>query len=254
MIQLTPMRTLLLLALASLAGAQDKAPSDPASLAAGKKLYDFHCAFCHGKGDDGMAANLVTPVLVHAPSDAALVSVIKNGLGGGMPGALGMTNEEMWQVAGYVRSLGRTAPTSVPGDVAAGKAIFNGKGGCAGCHMVAGQGGKLGPDLTHIGVMRSPSNLRTSIVDPNAAIVSGWVMTHITTKDGRKLSGIRLSEDQFQINIRANNGQLLSIAKADSTNIQRDLSKSSMPSYAKTLTSTELDNLIAYLFTLRGGL
>jgi putative heme-binding domain-containing protein len=252
MIKLTPMRLLILLAIAGLAGAQDKAPGDPASLAAGKKLYEFHCAFCHGKGDDGMAANLVTPVLVHAPSDVALVSVIKNGLGGGMPGALGMDDKEMWQVAGYVRSLARTAPTTVPGDAAAGKAVYNAK--CAGCHMVSGQGGKLGPDLTYIGVMRSPSNLRTSILEPDAAMVSGWVMTHVTAKDGRKLSGIRLSEDQFQINLRAANGQLLSVAKADATSIQRDLSKSSMPSYAKTLSSTELDNLIAYLFTLRGGL
>jgi putative heme-binding domain-containing protein len=248
------MRYFLILGLAAFASAQPKAPSDPASLAAGKKNYEFHCAFCHGKGDDGMAANLVSPTLIHAPSDAALVGVIKNGLGGGMPGALGMTDEEMWQVAGYVRSLGRSAPTSVPGDVAAGKAIYNGKGGCAGCHMVNGAGGKLGPDLSAIGLMRSPGNLRTSIVEPDAAMVSGWVMTHVTLRAGGKVSGIRLSEDQFQINLRAMNGKLTSIAKADTTSIQRDLSKSSMPSYAKSLSPAELDNLIAYLFTLRGGL
>jgi putative heme-binding domain-containing protein len=239
---------------ASLAAAQQSAPSDEASLAAGKKLYEFHCSFCHGKGSDGFAANLVTPVLVHAPSDSSLVAVIKNGLGGGMPGALGMTEQEMWQVAGYVRSLGRSAPTSIPGDPVAGKAVYNGKGGCAGCHMISGVGGKLGPDLTHIGAMRSPSNLRTSIVEPDTTMVSGWVMTHVTRKTGGKVSGIRLSEDQFQINLRALNGQLISIQKSDTTNIQRDLTKSSMPSYAKSLSATELENLIAYLFTLRGGL
>jgi putative heme-binding domain-containing protein len=102
--------------------------------------------------------------------------------------------------------------------------------------------------------MRSPGNLRTSIVEPDAAMVSGWVMTHVTLRAGGKVSGIRLSEDQFQINLRAMNGKLTSIAKADTTSIQRDLSKSSMPSYAKSLSPAELDNLIAYLFTLRGGL
>jgi putative heme-binding domain-containing protein len=120
--------------------------------------------------------------------------------------------------------------------------------------MISGVGGKLGPDLTHIGAMRSPSNLRTSIVEPDATMVSGWVMTHVTRKTGGKTSGIRLSEDQFQINLRALNGQLISIQKSDTTNIQRDLTKSSMPSYAKSLSATELENLIAYLFTLRGGL
>jgi putative heme-binding domain-containing protein len=234
--------------------AQQKAPSDEASLREGKTLYEFHCAFCHGAGDDGMAANLVSPVLIHAPTDAALVGVIKNGLGGGMPGALGMTEEEMWKVAGYVRSLGRKAPASVPGDPEAGKRIYNGKGGCAGCHMVNGQGGLLGPDLSAIGIMRSPSNLRTSIVEPDAAMVAGWVMVRVTRKDGSKVSGIRLSEDQFQINLRGGNGQIISVLKQEAPQIERDLTKSSMPSYAKSLSSTELDNLIAYLFTLRGGL
>lgn len=240
---------------ASLAVAQQKAPTDAASLAAGKKLYEFHCAFCHGKGDDGMAANLVTTNLVHAPTDTALLGIIRGGIpGGGMPAALGMTDEEMWQVAGYVRSLGRVAPTSVPGDVAAGKAIYDGKGGCAGCHMTSGSGGKRGPDLTYIGATRSPLNLRTSIVEPDAALVGGWVMTRVTRKDGTRVSGIRLSEDNFQINLRTGAGQLISIQKSDTTNIQRDLTKSSMPSYAKSLSASELDNLIAYLFTLRGGL
>jgi quinoprotein glucose dehydrogenase len=244
---------LLTVLLAAGLGAQMRVPTDQASLDAGKKNYQFHCAFCHGKGDDGMAANLVTPNLVHAPTDTSLVALIKAGIpGGGMPPALGMNEDEILQVAGYVRSLGRSAPTSVPGDVAAGKAIFAGK--CQGCHMVAGQGGRLGPDLTLIGAMRSPSNLRTSILEPDAAMVGGWVMTMITKKDGSKVNGIRLSEDNFQINVRTGNGQLVSVSKADTTSIQRNLTKSSMPSYAKTLSATELDNLIAYLFTLRGGL
>jgi putative heme-binding domain-containing protein len=241
------------LSLAASLAAQTRVPNDEASLQAGKKLYQFHCAFCHGRGDDGMAANLVTPNLVHAPTDSSLVSIIKTGIpGGGMPPALGMDEQEILQVAGYVRSLGRSAPSSVPGDTAAGKSIYAAK--CQGCHMVAGQGGRMGPDLTLIGAMRSPSNLRTSIVDPDAAIVGGWIHVVVTKRDGGKLSGIRLSEDNFQINLRAGNGQIVSVPKADAADIQRGLTKSSMPSYAKTLSAAELDNLIAYLFTLRGGL
>lgn len=241
--------------LAAAGWAQSTLPMDPASLAAGKKSYDFHCAFCHGKGDDGMAANLVTPNLVHAPTDSSLLNIIRTGIpGSDMPPALGMTDTEMAQVAGYVRSLGRSAPTRVAGDTAKGKALYNGKGGCAGCHMVGGVGGRSGPDLTLIGAMRSPSNLKTSIVDPNAAMVGGWTMVRVTMKDGRKVSGIRLNENNFQISLRDGKSQLLTIDKSTTSAIERDITKSSMPNYSKVFNAEELDNLTAYLFSLRGGL
>jgi cytochrome c oxidase cbb3-type subunit III len=228
-------------------------PNDAASLAAGKTLYQFHCAFCHGKGDDGMAANLVSANLVHAPTDTALLDVIRAGIpSGGMPPALGMTNAEMRQLAGYVRSLGRSAPTSVAGDAAAGKALYEGKGRCANCHMIGGEGGYSGPDLSVIGATRSPSSLRTSIVEPNAALVGGWTMVRATLKTGPAVSGIRLNEDNFYLHLRESNGQIRSVAKADTTKITRDLTKSSMPSYKTMFTPQELDNLVAYLFTLKG--
>lgn len=247
--------TILALCLALGLSAQIKAPSDEASLREGLKLYQFHCSFCHGKGDDGMAANLVTPNLVHAPTDASLVNIIRNGIpGSDMPPALGMSDQEMLMVAGYVRSLGRTAPTSIAGDKAKGKALYMGKGGCAGCHMIDGKGGRSGPDLTLIGAMRSPSNLRTSIVDPNAAMVGGWSMVHLTLKSGQKVSGIRLNEDNFHVSLRDNKGKIQTIAKADTTKIDRDLTRSSMPAYGKVFNEDEMTDLIAYLFSLRGAL
>ena len=65
-------RKLLILLSLSLPAAQAQMPKDSASLAAGKKLYEYHCAFCHGRGDDGFAANLVNPHLPHAPTDSSL--------------------------------------------------------------------------------------------------------------------------------------------------------------------------------------
>jgi cytochrome c oxidase cbb3-type subunit 3 len=235
--------------------AQLKAPQDEASLRSGHTLYQFHCSFCHGKGDDGMAANLVTPNLVHAPTDSSLVNIIRSGIAGtDMPPALGMSDQEMLQVAGYVRSLGRTAPTSIAGDKAKGKALYMGKGGCAGCHMVEGAGGRMGPDLTLIGAMRSPSNLRSSIVEPSASMVGGWTMVHVTLKTGAKLNGIRMNEDNFYISLRDGKGKITTVAKADTTKIDRDLTKSSMPSYDKVFSAEEMTDLIAYLFSLRGAM
>lgn len=247
---------LILIGLSLVAGAwaQAKAPTDAASLSAGMTQFQIHCAFCHGRGDDGFAANLVSPNLVHAPTDTALLGIIRNGiLGTDMPPALGMTDEQMLQVAGYVRSLGRSAPITVAGDAVNGKTVYQSKG-CGGCHMVGGTGGKNGPDLTLIGAMRSPANLRTSVVEPNAALAGGWTMVHITTKAGPQVNGIRLSEDNFRINVRDGRGKIQSLAKDQTTVITRDLTKSSMPSYQSRLSAKELEDLVAYLFSLRGAM
>ncbi len=216
----------------------------------GERLYKFHCAFCHGKGDDGMAANLVSPKLPHAPSDAALINIIKNGIpGSDMPASLGMTDAEIRQVATYVRALGRSAPQKVPGDAAKGQAAFDKS--CRSCHMAKGNGGVMGPDLSDIGLRRSPANLKNSIVEPDANIVAGWSGVTVKTKDGKSVRGIKLNEDMLTIHVRTADGKIQSIAKSQTASIERAGAKSTMPSF-KQLPAADLDNVIAYLFTLRG--
>lgn len=244
----------LLLCIAAL-HAQPNAPSDSASVAAGEKLYHFHCAFCHGRGDDGFAANLVQHHLRYAPSDLALVNIIRNGIPGtDMPAALGMTDQEIWKLAGFVRKLGRSGGQNVSGNVVQGEALYKGKGGCGNCHMVNGAGGRMGPDLTAIGAVRSPSNLRTSLVEPDAALAAGFIQTKATLKNGSTISGMRLNEDTFSIQIRDMRGRIQSLQKADITKLEKNLTKSAMPTYKGRLNETELDDIVAYLYSLKGGM
>ena len=234
--------------------AEGQIPSDAASLAAGKKLYEFHCAFCHGKGDDGMAANLMSANLPHAPSDTALFNILKNGIPGtDMPAALGLSDAEAWQVAAFVRGLGRAAPQAVAGEKSKGAVSF--KTRCASCHMVNGVGGRMGPDLSDVGAKRSPMNLRTSILDSDAAVVAGWGVATIEMLGGKKISGVLLNEDQFQMVLRDSKGKMIVIDKTDTVKIkeiERSL-RSGMPSYRGRIADPELDDLVAYLFSLRGG-
>jgi len=241
-----------ILLILSVGAVRAQIPKDAASLAAGKKLYEYHCAFCHGRGDDGFAANLVSPRLPHAPTDSSLFNTIKNGIPGtDMAASLGLTDKEAWQVAAFVRSLGRSAPQTVAGDAAKGAASFRTR--CSGCHMVNGAGGRMGPDLSDVGAKRSPANLRTSILDPNASIVPGWAVARATLADGSTVSGVKINEDQFSVMIREGNGKIHHIAKADAKQIEIN-SKSSMPGYQGFIPDGELTDLIAYLFSLRGGL
>src|SRR5437899_8314246 len=78
-----------------------KLPTGRNDLASGAKLFQNHCALCHGpKGEGGRGPMLSRPKLPRAPDDAALVKVIEEGIRGTeMPGADSMTEREMHQTA-----------------------------------------------------------------------------------------------------------------------------------------------------------
>jgi mono/diheme cytochrome c family protein len=102
-----------------------------ADLQHGKRLFAANCAVCHGpEGAGGRGANLARPKLPRAPDDRALFLVIRQGVPGTeMPPAwLVLDEHEIWQVAGYVRSLGRVAVDLVPGDARTGANLFQAEG------------------------------------------------------------------------------------------------------------------------------
>src|SRR5438105_5324633 len=82
-----------------------------ADVAHGKQLFLGHCAPCQGPaGDGGKGANLARPVLPRGADDQSLFRVLRRGIPGTeMPGAWEMIDHEVWQVAAFVRTLGRAA-------------------------------------------------------------------------------------------------------------------------------------------------
>ena len=92
--------------------------------------------------------------------------------------------------------------------------------------------------------------VRQAIVDPAADFDREYQQLVIVTTKGRLLEGIRLSENTFYIQLIDAYDRLHTVAKADIEDLKR-ADKSSMPSYVKELSSDELQNLIAYLFSLR---
>src|SRR5580765_2721581 len=101
----------------------------------GKKLFQGMCVTCHGfEGAGGDAPSLNRPKLDRAPDDAALRSVIADGLPDrGMPRVRRLTNNELRQLVSYVRSLGRTASLPLSANTQKGEVIYKGLG-CASCH------------------------------------------------------------------------------------------------------------------------
>jgi putative heme-binding domain-containing protein len=225
-----------------------------ADVARGKRLFKTNCAVCHGPaGAGGRGANLTQPTLRRAPDDQALFMVIRQGIPGTEmpPGWWVLDDHEMWQVAAYVRSLGRVAPESVPGDAQAGSRLFR-TAGCIGCHQIALEGGRVGPSLTDIGSRRGAAHLREALLNPTASLPEEFLQVQAVTADGKRITGIRLNEDTWSIQLRDFSDHLLSYWKEDLASIEKQPGRSPMPSYRGRLSDQELDDLVAYLVSLRG--
>jgi putative heme-binding domain-containing protein len=210
------------------------------------------------KGAGGNGPSLARARLRHAADDAALVEVLKEGIPGTeMDGAWQLNDREIGQVAAYVRSLGQTEEAALPGDAGKGKALF-GKSDCARCHVVQGQGGSLGPDLTEVGARRGVAYLRRLLREPgkdhplDAAGFVAFLVVQVATQDGRVVRGLRINEDTFTIQLRDADNRLHSFPKRALAELKREWNGSLMPSYAEAIPAADLDDLIAYLASLRG--
>ncbi len=206
------------------------------------------------EGEGGRGVALDTGLFRHGSSDRDLFGTISVGIPGTeMPGTF-FNGRQLWQIVAFVRSLsaGR-ASEQAQGDSEAGMAVYKAHG-CAVCHRVRGDGGRMGPDLSNIGAMRSLGHLQEAVRDPNAEVLPQHWMVKAKTNSGATVTGMRLNEDTFSVQIIDGTGRLASYSKADFSEFEVDRS-STMPSYADQIAGADFDNLIAYLASLdiRGG-
>jgi len=240
------------------------APASGRAIQEGKKLFDGMCARCHGidgTGDEGPALNRAT--LARAASDDALRDVIRDGIPErGMPRVRRLSDGELAQLVAYVRSLGRAGGPPARGDAERGRAVYA-RLGCASCHIVEGEGSSFGPDLTEIGIQRGTGYLKQSVIGPGETLPRGlsqvpgrgfaeYLPVQIVTSDGRTIRGVRINEDPFTIQLRDTNNQFHSYRKSELKQLEKEFGKSVMPGFRGRVTDTELDDLVAYLSTLRG--
>lgn len=231
----------------------------------GRSQFRFNCAMCHGVNAQGTqkAPNLTTGRWAHGGSDGELFRTIQHGVPGTLMPAQEdiLTETETWQVITYLRSLQKPMP--LVGDVARGKEVFIGDGSCMSCHMVEGHGGRLGPDLSRVGAERSTAYLAESIRQPSAHLAEGltepnkdlaqkYQTVTVITKDGKKVVGVALDEDSFSLQMMSMDQKLHMFQKSDVREVVHG-SKSLMPAYPpQMLSDKDLQDLVAYLASLRG--
>jgi putative heme-binding domain-containing protein len=247
----------LLLAAAAFAAdppSKTRLPTSRVDLEQGEKLYQANCSLCHGTtGEGGRGAVLAGRKLSRAADDAALLKVIEDGVRGTeMPGAWQLSPREARQVAAFVKSFSRAPSKPVSGDAKHGAELYA-SNNCAACHTIRGQGGASGPDLSDAGLRRNPAFLRSSLTDPEADVPRGYMLITARTRAGATIIGSRLNEDSFSIQLRDAAGNVHSLWKHEISELTKDRGKSAMPSY-KQLSSSDLDDLVAYMSSLKEAL
>jgi putative membrane-bound dehydrogenase-like protein len=134
------------------------------------------------------------------------------------------------------------------GDVRRGQAVFNGsKGSCSACHAIGYLGGKVGPDLTHIGKIRGERDLLESIVFPSASLVRGYEPVQVTTKSGKVYNGLVRQNDLDGIVLATGPNQEVRIDRQDIEEMQPSQISVMPAGFDQQLTVRELADLVAFL-------
>ena len=235
---------------------QRQATEDSAAAERGQALFKSSCGFCHGEDATGARAPdlLRSPVVSHDDNGNLLGPTIRNGRPDkGMPSFATMKDDEISAIVAFLhyranqalhsRRAERDYPVAklLTGNAQAGKAYFDGAGGCSGCHSVTG-------DLAHIATKYSPIELQQHMVYPSSKDPLKTVT--VTLNDGTEYHGKVVRQDEFNIALTCEDGWYrtfpvtdVKISIKDPIEAHREL----MQKY----TDADLHNLFAYLETLK---
>jgi putative heme-binding domain-containing protein len=234
------------------ANAEQRNPfeSDEVAIRTGSQLFAARCADCHGPDAKGRLGPDLTLRWARGESDESAFNIVRRGVpGSSMPPSAAADNE-IWAIVAHLRSISVMPRLETTGDPDRGRTLF--VDDCAGCHQVRGQGGALGPDLTTIGATRSRESLTTSIRDPSATVALGFRAVTLRS-DGDRVEGVVKGEDAFSLQVVTVDGALRAFQKRELGELTRGTESAMQVFDTSRLSDAALEDLLAYLGTLRGA-
>jgi cytochrome c oxidase cbb3-type subunit 3 len=233
--------------------AQTPPRPDKEQIARGHKQFQQSCGFCHGSDATGARGpDLVrSPLVAHDVKGDLIGALIHQGrVDKGMP-ALEMPADQVADIAAYLHSRAEAGiqssgiPEGYPveklltGNLEAGKAFFNGAGGCKNCHSPTG-------DLAHVANKYPPVDLESIMLYPEKERATAIV----TLPSGEQFKGAVVHADDFMIAIRNASGTYRSFTREKSkVEIQRPLAEHRK--LLDKITQSEVHNLFAYMESLK---
>ena len=252
--------------LVSQVGAQEAQTLSAADTQAAIRDFNATCAGCHGENAGGgdRAPALADNPHLRVLDAAGIANIIRSGQRA-MPPFPNLPQAEVTRIAAWLHSLNISGLKSAPPEqVAAGQAVFNGPGGCAGCHMVRGSGGSKGPDLSSIAARSTRAELEKWLDNPTSmmgtkslGICPGWAycadfqwaLQDVTLKSGEKLQGFARRRTSRDAALQTLDGKFRMLPQDDIADITQQKT-SYMPAFQGT--AAQRADLLAYLGTLGG--
>ncbi len=221
---------------------------DAAAVTAGGALFAGRCADCHGADAKGSRGPDLTQRWAAGATAESTFAKIRSGVPGSIMPPSTAPDHELWAIVAWLRSVSVAPQLVSNGDAARGRTLFEAQ--CLQCHRVGARGGALGPDLTQIGLTRSREALVTAIRNPSASVPAGFRTVGIVNR-GERIEGVIKAEDAFSVQVLTMDGRLLGLQKAALTKFA-PRTESLMPPYSQgMLSDSQLEDLLAYLGTLR---
>ena len=227
---------------------------NPQSAERGRKQFKASCGFCHGDDATGSRApDLIrSPLLNHDQHGELLAPVIRNGRPEKeMPAFPNLSEQQVNDIVAFLHAQALAAlhsahvPRDYPierlltGNAQAGKAYFNGAGGCANCHSPTG-------DLAGVAKKYPPLDLESHFLYPPRVQPT----VTVTPASGKQVSGTLLHIDEFDVALRDASGWYRSYPRSE---VKVDV-HDPVEAHRKLLykyTDADVHNLFAYLETLQ---
>jgi cytochrome c oxidase cbb3-type subunit III len=224
-----------------------------AQIAAGAKQFQQSCAFCHGPEATGARGpDLIrSPLVAHDVHGNLIGPVIRNGRPDkGMP-AQALSDGQIMAIAAFLHDRSNQALDSarlpktyalsklLTGNAAAGRAYFEGAGGCRSCHSPAG-------DLKGIATKLSPLNLEAWMMYPEKALST----VTVTLASGEKIQGTLEHLDEFTVALRDSAGWYRSFSRGQ-VKVEVHDPLAAHRELLNTISQSEFHDLFAYLETLK---
>ncbi len=256
-------------------------PPLPPAVASGKAIFAQNCSFCHGADAEGQSGPDLTssPVVAADVNGNAIGQVVLNGRPGTAMPAFKFTPAQIQNIAAFLHFQTYAAMKQkggrkgvVPADLqtgnaAAGKAFFNGAGGCSACHSPTGdlagvatrlQG--LGLEMSFLSVPRDTVSLGPPPVGRGGSGRGGRggpppagaiAKVTVTLPSGQTFQGDLVYQDDFTIAMVDAAGYYHSWPKSQ---VKSDVNAPGEAHAAllSKYTDADIHNLMAYLQTLTG--
>jgi mono/diheme cytochrome c family protein len=257
------------------AGPDDKHVVDEAAATRGRKVWAAECINCHGtyaRGTDNNGPNLVRSELVLHDRYADKIGPF---LRQGHPLQSGAHSDSLStaQVADLAHFIHqqvydtlRGSPifvyhNLVTGNAAAGKAYFNGAGGCQKCHSPTG-------DLSGIGAKYDPATLQARFLSPRPAVGRGGrggggaapsaagrgakqVTLTVTAPGAPPVTGTPVAFDDFDVSVRDANGEYHSWKRTPEIKVVKNDPYAAHDELLTQYTDKNMHDMLAYLVTLK---